>query len=404
MAGNQGGKPEAAQTSADDGAREIESALAKEDLTAARRLVARFLQTSGLTADSLLRVGVNLAQHDLYSEASEVFRRCTKDHPKVFEGFYNLSLAELALQQPQDALGTLARGPQASPPEEFARTYLRGKIELALQQDAEAERDLSAAFAAAPQEENFGLDLGLCYLRQRKYQPAAEAFQKALGFHKNSPYLRLGLALAQYLGGLAADSLETCRALLSLEPDFSPARVMMAFALYSQGRIDEAVKLSAQGFHDPNPFPYLYYIHAASLLKLQSQDYDTIVNDLTLAVQSIPHCILCYLALSKVHRKKGELETATAELETALRLDPTFAEAWYNLALVYDQAGQHVEAQQARREFEKVKAIQANLETEMLRNAFLKALGGDGYPRNKPLTRAHVRGLAATIIPRIPRE
>jgi len=380
-AGDQAGSAETTYTSKDSLAVQVENALARGDLNSARLLLAKFLEAPGLTADDLLQVGVNLAQHDLYLEASEVFRRCTTDHPKVFEGFYNLSLAQLALQKPRDALENLAKAPQASPRGELARTYLRGKIESDLGQYTEAERDLSTAFAAAPQDENSGLDLGLCYIRERKYQPAAETFRKALGFHEDSPYLRLGLAVAQYLGGLAADSIETCRALLSRQPNFSPARVMMAFALYMQGRVDEAAILSAQGLRDPSPFPYLYYIHAAALLKLQSKDYGTMVNDLTLAVQSIPHCALCYLALSKVHRRKGELETATTDLRTALGLDPGLAEAWYNLASVYDQAGRHLEAQQARREFDKVKEIKANLETEMLRDVFLKTLGVDGLPQ-----------------------
>jgi tetratricopeptide (TPR) repeat protein len=384
MAGSEGGRAEAAPTSADDLAREIETALAKGDVIATQNLVPRFLQTPGLTADSLLRIGVNLAQHDLYSEASEVFRRCTSDHPEVFEGFYNLALAQLALQQPRDALETVARAPHVSPPEEIARTYLRGKIEVSLQKNAEAERDLSAAFTAAPQEENFGLDLGLCYIRQEKYQLAAEVFQKALGFQKNSPFLRLGLALAQFLGGLNAESVETCRTLLASQPDFSPARVMMAFALYVQGKTDEAATVSAQGLYDPSPFPYLYYLHAVSLLKLQSKDYDTLVQDLTLAARSIPNCSLCYLALSKVHRRKGNLESATADLEKAVELDPTLAEGWYNLAMVYDQAGRHAEAQSARRRFETLKESKANRETEILRDAFLKTLSGEGSPQKGP--------------------
>jgi tetratricopeptide (TPR) repeat protein len=384
MAGSQGGRGEAGEASADDPAREIETALAKGDLTAARSLVPRFLQTPGLTADRLLRIGVNLAQNDLYSEASQVFRRCTKDHPKVFEGFYNLALAQLGLQQPQDALATIAKAPPASPPEEIATTYLRGKIEVALHEDAKAERDLSAAFTAAPQEENSGLDLGLCYIREGKYQLAAEVFQKALNFQKNSPFLRLGLALAQFLGGLNAESIETCRTLLASQPDFSPARVMMAFTLYMQGKTDEAMAVSAQGLRDPSPFPYLYYLHAVSLLKLQSQDYDTLVNDLTLAARSIPNCSLCYLALSKVHRRKGDLATATADLNKAVELDPTLAEGWYNLAIVYDQAGRHADAHSARQRFERLKENKANRETEMLRDAFLKTLSGEGSPQKGP--------------------
>jgi tetratricopeptide (TPR) repeat protein len=384
LAGRHGGKAEETQGSGNNLPSQLESALAKGELNDVRRVVSKVLQEPGLAADILLQIGVNLAQHDLYSEASAVFKRCAKDYPEVFEAYYNLSLSQLALQQPQDALYTLAKAPHGSPDEEVARTYLRGKIELALQQDAEAERDLSMAFAAAPQEENFGLDLGLCYIRERKYPAAAEVFQKALGFQKDSPFLRLGLATAQYLGGLSDESIETCRTILSMQPSFSPARVMMAFALYMQGRIDEAAKLSAQGLGDPNPFPYLYYIHAASLLKLQSKDYDTMVKDLTLAIRSIPRCSLCYLSLSKAHRRKRDLAAARADLEKAVDLDPTFAEAWYNLATVYQEGGQNAEAESARHRFEELKENQANRETEMLRDAFVKALGVESSSKKEP--------------------
>jgi len=379
-----GGKAESGQAPGTHWANQIESALAKGDLAATRRFVSSFLEEPGLAADTLLRIGISLTQHDLYSEASAVFERCIKDHPEVFEGYYNLSLAQLALQRPQDALASLARIPHTSPPEEVARTYLRGKIELALQRDAEAERDLSMAFKGAPQEENFGLDLGTCYIREQKYQPAVEVFQRALGFHKNSPFLGLGLALAQYLGGLVDESIETCGGLLSAHPDFSPARVMMAFALYIRGRIVEAAKVSAQGLSDPRPFPYLYYIHAVSLLKLQSDDYDTMENDLAQAIREIPRCGLCYLSLSKVHQRKGDMATATVDLEKAVAQDPALSEAWYNLAKVYEKAGRNDETQIARKRFEELKENKANRETEILRNEFLKALGGESSPKQEP--------------------
>jgi Flp pilus assembly protein TadD len=71
-------------------------------------------------------------------------------------------------------------------------------------------------------------------------------------------------------------------------------------------------------------------------------------------------------------------------LEKAVELDPALAEGWYNLAMVYDQAGRHVEAQSARRRFETLKASKANRETEMLRDAFLKTLSGGGSPQKEP--------------------
>ena len=359
---------------------QIEDALAKGNPDTARMLVPKFLAEPNVTADKLLRIGVNLAQHELFPEAADVFERCVKDHPALFEGYYNLALAELALRKYPAALATIQKAPRASRPQEVARTYLRGKIELALGQEARAEQDLAVAFAFAPREENYALDLGLAYIRARKYQPAVEVFEKAGSFQKDSPFLLLGLSLAQYLGGQNAESIETCHTVLSLHPDFSPVRVLLAFALTMQGNVDEAAQVAAQGLHDPDPFPYLYYIHAAALLKQQSKDYDGILKDLALAERSIPACSLCYLAQSKAHQKMGERDAATADLEKALEMDSTLAEAWYRLASLYDQEGRHAEAQQTRHRFEELKEDKANRETEMLRDVFLKTLGGEGSP------------------------
>jgi tetratricopeptide (TPR) repeat protein len=359
---------------------QIEDALVKGNLDTVRMLVPKFLTEPNMSADMLLRIGVNLAQHELFLEAASVFGRCVEDHPGLFEGYYNLALAKLALRQYPVALATIQKAPRASRPQEVARTYLRGKIELALGQNAQAEQDLAAVFAAAPQEENYALDLGLAYLRARKYQPAVEVFEKAGSFQKDSPFILLGLSLAQFLRGQNAESIATCHAVLSLHPDFSPVRVLLAFVLTMQGNVDEAAQVAAQGLHDPAPFPYLYYIHAAALLKQQSKDYDVILKDLASAERSISACSLCYLAQSKAHQKMGERDAATADLEKALEVDSTFAEAWYRLASLYDQAGRHVEAQQARRRFEDIKENKANRETEMLRRVFLKTLGGEGSP------------------------
>lgn len=359
---------------------QIEGALAKGDLYAARKLVPELLAKPQLPADTLLRAGVSLAEHDLYPEAANVFGRCVKDFPQLFEGYYNLALAELALRKYSEALATLAKAPNSSESGELARSYLRGKIETVLGKNAEAERDLAAAFAAAPREENYALDLGLFYLRVDNYQQALAVFQKANSFRKNSPFLQLGLGLAQFLGGESAESIETCRALLAVQPNFSPARVMMAFALYMQGKMEEAERTAAQGLRDPNPFAYLFYLHAVSLIKLQSQDYDLMLNDLTVAARAIPQCSLCYLAMSKVHQRKGDLGIATADLEKAVGLDPSFAEAWYRLAALYEQTGQPEAARQARHRFEMLKENKADRETEMLRGVFLKSLGGQGSP------------------------
>jgi hypothetical protein len=48
------------------------------------------------------------------------------------------------------------------------------------------------------------------------------------------------------------------------------------------------------------------------------------------------------------------------------------------LAPLYDQAGRHAEGQQARRRLAELKGNKVNRETDILRNAFLNVLGGEG--------------------------
>lgn len=354
----------------------LEDALTKRQSEKVRDVLDELLRQAHLESDVLLQIGISLAQQDYYAEAVKVFDRCSKDYPRLFEAHYNLALAELALGRFSEALSAIEQASSAGRRQEVARLYLRGKIEESMGRDEKAEQDLSAAFADAPQEENYALDLGLFYLRQRRYQKSMEVFKKATFYHSNSSFLWLGLALAQYLGGHAGDSSETCRIVLQLEPDFSPARVLLAFALYMDGKLAEAEKIASTGVNGADVFPYLYYVHAVTLLRLQSKDYPRILSELRAAAQSIPGCSLCCLAESKVHQAMGQLGAGVADLEKAIAMDPTFAEAWYRLASLLDQQGRHEDAQRARTRFEELKEQKSKRETEMIRKGFLEALGG----------------------------
>jgi len=123
-----------------------------------------------------------------------------------------------------------------------------------------------------------------------------------------------------------------------------------------------------------HPNPYLYYLHAAALLKLQSKDYNRISRDLAIASAAIPECTLCCLAQSKVHEARGDLQSAITELEKAVKLDPNFEEAWYHLSTIYGRVGRREEATRASAEFSRLKSEKTNRDTEILRDVFLKTL------------------------------
>jgi len=355
-------------------AREIQAALTEGEVDRARDSLRKLLSRPRLDSDLLLRVGVALARSELYAEASEVFARCAKDHPENFEAHYNLALAEFAQQKLPEAAAALEASPHGSPQEEIARSYLGGKIEAALGKTSKAQRDLEAAFAGAPREENYALDLGLFYVRQRDYRRATQVLERGVNANPQSPFLLLGLSLSQLLSGQQVESVETSRKALKLEPDFPPAQLLMVYALYLDGKLEDAERVAAQGLALPRPSPYLYYLHAALSLKRQSREYDRILEELAIANRTIPHCSLCYLAQSKAHEALRDNQAAIADLEAAVRANPSFSDAWYRLAILYRSVGRSENASGAREQFQRIKANKDEQETEMLRNGLVQTL------------------------------
>lgn len=352
----------------------LEEALSEGKDEKAHDLLVQILQRPHLSSDFLLRVGIQLAERELYGEAAVAFERCIREHPEVFEAHYNLALAEIAQHKWEDALATLQGIAQKSKSEVLACSYLRGKIEESQGQYSAAERDFSLAFAGAPQNPIYGMDLGLFYVHQQKYLEAARVFERATDFNSGSPFLQLGLALSRFLAGQHEQSIEPLRKVLSVLPHFAPAQILMAFVLSTEGKLENAEKTARQGLNAPDASPYLYYLDASILVKLQSREYKRIFEELTIAQRKIPSCGVCYLTESKAHEAQGNLDAAIADLEIATRLDPSFPEAWYRLAALYRRVGRSAEASQAQDRFQKLKADKEEREVQMLRDNFLQSL------------------------------
>jgi len=352
----------------------LERALSKGQAEKAHDVLIQILKRPHLTSDFLLRVGIQFAGRELYGEAAEAFQRCIQEHPEIFEAYYNLALAEIAQQEWEAALATLHQAPQSSSAEVLACSYLRGKVEDSQGKTSEAEHDLAEAFAGAPQNPTYGMDLGLFYVHERAYLQAATVFERAAGFNPRSSFLLLGLSLSRFLAGQHEQSIEALKKVLSMQPDFAPAQLLLTFALSVEGKLEDAEKVARQGLGSPHPSPYLYYLDASVLVKLQSQQYKRIFEELRIAQREIPSCSLCYLAESKAHQAQGNVEAAIADLEIAIRLDASFPEAWYRLASLYRRVGRSADASRAQDQFQKLKADKEGREIQMLRENFLQTL------------------------------
>ena len=355
--------------------RQINSALAQGKGSLAAAALDKLLEYPQLDSGMLLRTGIDFAQSAMYPEAVRAFSRCVRDHPGVFEAHYNLALTELAQDHLAEAYAAIDRAPHQSEQESIARIYLRGKIEAGMGRLEQAQEDLAAAFEKDPGRENFALDLGLVCLQAHAYRQSERVFAQSSALNPHSNYLKLGLAVAQLLDGRTSQSLESSKRLLAASPEFSPARLLLGFALYFDGDFAGAREVARAGLKLPEPDPYLYYLEAATLFKQHGDEQAQILNDLNVAERKIPDCALCYVASGKVHEQQNELQLALADLEKAVGLAPDLSEGWYHLAAVYARLGKAEEAGKAREHFAAMKANADEREKQMMRGVLLKSLG-----------------------------
>jgi tetratricopeptide (TPR) repeat protein len=360
----------------------LDLAIAEGHPEQAQKALSELLRRPHVELEVLLACGAKLAEGEHFEPARAVFARAVQIYQRSFEAHYNLALADIALRRFDEARAAVEAPVEASRDQQLAREYLRGKIHEAAGEPALAERCYTAAFSAAPEEENYALDLGMFYLRQRNQAKAREILAAGVKYHADSVYLLLGVALAEYLDNDPPSAAATCSKILAIEPQFGPAQLLLAVAHYTNGENEKCVKESAAVIGRPGAPPFLYYLHAASLMKLGSKDYGAMLADLETVTRSMKDCGFCYVALSKLHQEMGNERAAIADLETLVgRVDPGFPNGWYRLANLYQHAGRTADADRALERFESLKTKQTRSEEEYLGKFLLPELNAVGEKR-----------------------
>jgi tetratricopeptide (TPR) repeat protein len=75
-------------------------------------------------------------------------------------------------------------------------------------------------------------------------------------------------------------------------------------------------------------------------------------SDLLHSLRLHPGVYYCHLYLGKIYRRQGQRDKALAHLKEAVQLRPQKADAYYDLAAVYERAGQAAQAQAMRQKFQ----------------------------------------------------
>lgn len=86
-------------------------------------------------------------------------------------------------------------------------------------------------------------------------------------------------------------------------------------------------------------------MHAIGVAAMAISDYRLAAKMFDEVIKLTPGPIH-WISLGEALGKMGKHDKAREAFESALRMDPTFADAWYNMGVMYEQAGNAAEAEQ----------------------------------------------------------
>jgi tetratricopeptide (TPR) repeat protein len=195
------------------------------------------------------------------------------------------------------------------------------------------------------------LKIGDEYLIRKQYIKAIESYQKAMEAQSQNPYLYYNWAACHFALGQHEEATKKLKISVRLKPDFSDAFVSWGLALMSQHRLREAVnkfkKASKISPDDPKVwFNYgsvlemLEYPEDALKMYLKTLELAPVTGDGTELTAPREH-VQALNKIALMELGKNNYKEAIKMYQQAVKLDPKFSPAYYNLAVSLAKIGKN---------------------------------------------------------------
>lgn len=276
--------------------------------------------------------------------------------PAQYNNGYDLALAYLESGRAEDSRRVVEAMLAIKDTPELHN--LLGDVEAGGGHIEAAARQYETAARADPSEKNL-FDLGSFLASHRGFEQARIVFEYAVGRYPKSAQLRVGLGIADYSLGRYDDAVETLCQAVDLDPTDTRALdflgkmydVSPAYAEQVVNRLARFVETYPQ-----NAAANYYYA-----LSLRKRGLGTPGNAaraevyLKNAVRLSPRWAEAHYQLGLLYEDEDETANAVREYEAAARLDPSAAKTHYHLAGLYRRAGRTGLAEREMHAFEELK-------------------------------------------------
>jgi len=276
--------------------------------------------------------------------------------PAEYNNSYDLALAYLETgkvqQSRQIVEAMLARKDAAE------LHNLLGDVEAAASHLDAAAQQYEIAARSDPSEKNL-FDLGTFLVSHQGFDQARTVFEYGTGRYAQSARLRVGLGVSDYSLGRYDEAVNAVCQAVDLDPKDTKALAFLG-KMYdiSPALADEVTKRLARFVEIyPNSSAANYY-YGLSLRKRQlgrRDNLETSGHYLAKAVNLNPKWAEAHFQLAILYEDRGDSVRAIGEYEAAAALDPTEPRTHYRLGMLYRKTGQSALAERELHLFEMLK-------------------------------------------------
>jgi len=237
---------------------------------------------------------------------------------------------------------------------------LLGDVEEADGHFLEAAREYETAARMDPSEKQL-FDLGSDLLRHQEFQPALQVFEFGTGRYPQSPGLRVGLGIAQYSLNQYNEAVESLCQAVDLDPKDTRALDFLGkMHDISPQYADEVTKRLARFVRIYPDNAAANYYYALSIRKRVTPDGSppAVPDPETLLLKAVklnPGFADAHYELGLLYEDRRRDSAAIREYETAIKLRPGLSKAHYHLGRLYQKNGRPALAQKEFRAFEDLK-------------------------------------------------
>jgi superkiller protein 3 len=304
-------------------------------------------------------IALEAGQADLARQALE--RNLPQD-PKMLEEILRQA-RELSTQGSYETVRGLLEAVGPAGEDSAEGNALLGYAEYKLRDPGKAATHLQRAIELAPQVEEYYLKMGELLLFHNSDQAAADFCKRGLQNIPNSAALHFALAVADWSHQLDSDAaVGQLNTALSIEPDFQSALELLCLIQHRQKKW-EALEQTADHLIRVNPnFSPGYYFKGAALearAPHSERPQATLAAARKLLEKSVrlqPQFAESHVGLGELLEEQGELGSAIAEFQQAIKIDPNNSQGFYHLANAYRQAGELAKSKLAFDKFNQLKA------------------------------------------------